>query len=65
MDAGNRATAAHQTDPETSGTALSRPLEDEPVPASAAHTFRNWSLKARWPRLLDGEPPGSDQDALA
>ncbi len=49
----------------TSGTALKRPLDDEPVPASADHTLRSWSPRARWPRLLDGEPPGCDHDALA
>ena len=49
----------------TSGTALKRPLDDEPVPASADHTLRSWSPRARWPRLFEGEPPGCDHDALA
>ena len=43
----------------------SRPLDEEPVPASADQTLRSWSPRARWPRLLEGEPPGCDHDALA
>src|SRR5262249_35600732 len=49
----------------TSGTALNRPLDDEPVPASAVHAFCNWSPSARWPRLFDGVPPGSLHAAFA
>ena len=44
--------------------ALNRPLDDEPVPASADQTFCTWSASARWPRLLDAVPPGSVHDAL-
>src|SRR4029079_19101671 len=49
----------------TSGTALRRPLDEEPVPISTRQALFRRSPRARWPRLLEGLPPGSAHDALA
>src|SRR4029077_11387785 len=51
--------------PATIGTALRRPLDEEPEPISTRQVLLRRSPMARWPRLLDGLPPGSDHDALA
>src|SRR4029077_9314276 len=49
----------------TIGPALRRPLDEEPVPMSPRHALFKRSPRARWPRLLEGLPPGSAHDALA